>query len=48
MDYITKKINLIDDIIRKNKNITEQEKNIILQALQLIHNEAKNKITKLK
>lgn len=44
MDYITAKINRIDDLIRHDPGIDQTKKDEILQTLQLIHYQAKSEV----
>ena len=37
MEYFTKLINELDDLIRKNKNINYQTQKEVLQKLQSLH-----------
>lgn len=41
MDYITAKINRIDDIIRHDTEMNQIKKDEVLQTLQLIHAQVK-------
>lgn len=46
MEYFTKLINELDDLIRKNKNIDYQTQKEVLQKLQLLHYHIKLAIEK--